>query len=65
MVMMMGEYNYDELFTNPKVERSKDIFLPIIGRIIFLIFVTLSSIVLMNLMIGLAVSDIQGILKEV
>lgn len=46
-------------------ENSNHDFLPVISRIIFLIFVMLASIVLMNLLIGLAVSDIQGLLNEV
>jgi transient receptor potential cation channel subfamily A protein 1 len=54
VVMMMGEYEYGELF--PKNDEMR---LTATSRIIFLVFVVLSSIVLMNLMIGLAVNDIQ------
>ncbi|EFA02876.2 transient receptor potential channel pyrexia [Tribolium castaneum] len=49
-VMMMGEFDYSDLFTG--LERPA-------SRVIFLLFVILTSIVLMNLMVGLAVSDIQ------
>lgn len=55
--MMMGEYDYEDLF--------KDSYLPYTSRIVFVIFVLLSSIVLINLMIGLAVYDIQALVKEV
>lgn len=46
-------------------DRHSPNLLSITGRVIFITFVMLASIVLMNLMIGLAVSDIQGLLNEV
>lgn len=58
--MMMGEYEYEDLFNS-----KKNIFLPITSRIVFFVFIMLASIVLINLMIGLAVNDIQGLEKEV
>ncbi|CAL7934148.1 unnamed protein product [Xylocopa violacea] len=61
VVMMMGEYEYGALFSDEKNESS---FLPATSRVVFLAFVMLASIVLMNLMIGLAVNDIQGLEKE-
>ncbi|XP_046750138.1 transient receptor potential channel pyrexia-like [Diprion similis] len=64
MVMMTGEYNFDELVETIDDKPGTNVVLPFVGRIVFLMFVMLASIVLMNLMIGLAVSDIQGILKE-
>ncbi|XP_046474385.1 transient receptor potential channel pyrexia [Neodiprion pinetum] len=63
MVMMTGEYNFDDLVKTMDITE-KNVVLQFVGRIVFLMFVMLASIVLMNLMIGLAVSDIQGILKE-
>lgn len=60
VVMMMGEYEYGDLF-----DEEKNYFLPVTSRIVFLIFIMLASIVLINLMIGLAVNDIQGLEKEV
>ncbi|XP_014616894.1 PREDICTED: transient receptor potential channel pyrexia-like isoform X2 [Polistes canadensis] len=60
-VMMMGEYDYENLFPyNTKSDKS---FLGFTSRVIFLGFVILVSMVLMNLMIGLAVNDIQGLQK--
>ncbi|KAK9737004.1 Ankyrin repeats (3 copies) [Popillia japonica] len=60
-VMMMGEFEYADLFT--KSDNGTDIAqgLPTTSRVIFLMFVIVASIVLMNLMVGLAVSDIQGL----
>jgi len=57
VVMMMGEYEYNELFESN--------FLSVTSRIVFVAFIMLASIVLINLMIGLAVNDIQGLEKEV
>ncbi|KYN39147.1 Transient receptor potential channel pyrexia [Trachymyrmex septentrionalis] len=56
VVMMMGEYEYNELFESN--------FLSVTSRIVFVVFIMLASIVLINLMIGLAVNDIQGLEKE-
>ncbi|KAI4464127.1 transient receptor potential channel pyrexia [Holotrichia oblita] len=60
-VMMMGEFEYADLFT--QTNNGTDIAqgLPTTSRVIFLMFVIVASIVLMNLMVGLAVSDIQGL----
>lgn len=58
----MGEYEYKDLFKN---KNDKDTFLPVTSRIVFFVFTMLASIVLINLMIGLAVNDIQGLEKEV
>lgn len=60
VVMMMGEYEYGDLF-----DEKNNYFLPVTSRIVFLIFIMLASIVLINLMIGLAVNDIQSLEKEV
>lgn len=57
--MMMGEYNYDELF------KDKSTFLPVTSRIVFFVFTMFASIGLVNLMIVLAINDIQGLEKEV
>ncbi|XP_025992946.2 transient receptor potential channel pyrexia [Solenopsis invicta] len=61
VVMMMGEYDYDDLFDT---KNDKNTFLPVTTRIVFVVFIMLVSIVLINLTIGLAVNDIQGLEKE-
>lgn len=63
VVMMMGEYDYENLF--PSDTKGDKSFLTVTSRVIFLGFIILASMVLMNLMIGLAVNDIQGLQKEV
>ncbi|KAJ8971001.1 hypothetical protein NQ317_012582 [Molorchus minor] len=55
-VMMMGEFEYADLFADEAVAPYR---LPATSRFIFLAFIILTSIVLMNLMVGMAVSDIQ------
>ncbi|KAG5876875.1 hypothetical protein JTB14_021238 [Gonioctena quinquepunctata] len=55
-VMMMGEFEYSDLFAETAPNSS---LLPATSRFIFLFFIILTSIVLMNLMVGVAVSDIQ------
>lgn len=54
---MMLEFDYENMFEPVQDVRA----LSIVGRIIFVSFVILVSIVMMNLMLGLAVSDISAL----
>lgn len=59
MVMMTSEFDYVALFDE---EHSKDLAASlIIVRVIFVIFLILAAIVLMNLMVGVAVNDINDL----
>lgn len=59
MVMMTSEFDYVALFDE---EHSRDLATSlIIVRIVFLIFVVLAAIVLMNLLVGVAVNDINDL----
>ena len=58
--MMMGEYEYGDLFS----KKNESSFLPVTSYIVFFIFM-LASMILVNLMIGIAVNDIQGLKKKV
>ncbi|XP_068907315.1 transient receptor potential channel pyrexia-like [Tenebrio molitor] len=60
VAMMMGEFDYVDIFHNRNYVQSSS---PV-SRVTFLVFVILTSIVLMNLMIGLAVNDIQTLKQE-
>ncbi|XP_046682041.1 transient receptor potential channel pyrexia-like [Homalodisca vitripennis] len=69
-VMMTGEYDYMDLFSkssnvngNSYDDSESETLVPT-SRIIFMLFVLLASVALMNLMVGLAVSDIQGLQTE-
>ena len=54
--MMLGEIDYGELV---KIQ-----LFPVTAHIIVILFLFLVSIILMNLLVGLAVSDIQGLSKS-
>ena len=55
--MLLGEYNYKANFIDP-VESS------FWAKVIFVIFVLDMSVVLMNLILGMAVSDIEGLQRS-
>ena len=57
VVMMSGEFEFDELFNNI-TERLNH---PISGYFLWLVFVILIPIILANLLVGLAVDDIKGV----
>jgi hypothetical protein len=57
-VMMIGEYDFDSLFFSPQ-----DVLLPYptFTLLFFLVFMMIMSIIVMNLLVGLAVDDIKGV----
>ncbi|KAL3267506.1 hypothetical protein HHI36_011629 [Cryptolaemus montrouzieri] len=57
-VMMAGEFEYADLYDGEEAEPK---FSLVLSRFLFLMFIVLNSIVLMNLMIALAASDIQSL----
>lgn len=58
LVMMTSEFNYNESFDKKLSELSEPVFMP---RIIFITFLILVSIVLMNLIVGVAVNDVNNL----
>ncbi|XP_046606728.1 transient receptor potential channel pyrexia-like [Neodiprion virginianus] len=57
MVMMTSEFDYSDLFTG-----QEDYIVTLtLGRLVFVAFLVLAAIVLMNLMVGLAVNDINDL----
>ncbi|XP_070189214.1 transient receptor potential cation channel subfamily A member 1 homolog [Littorina saxatilis] len=59
-VMMIGEFDFDNVFndsTNP-------LHYSAVSYIIFIAFLIIMSILLMNLLVGLAVDDIKGVLEK-
>ena len=56
LTMLLGEYDFTEVFVQEDVN--------IIAKLIFVIFVFDMSVVLMNLIVGLAVNDVQSIRRE-
>lgn len=57
IVMMSGELEYEDIF----FDDTQPIKFPLTAQVMFLAFVVLVTIILTNLMVGLAVSDIQGL----
>ncbi|XP_076287517.1 transient receptor potential cation channel subfamily A member 1 [Lasioglossum baleicum] len=62
LVMMTGEFEYDDLFNVTMKGASSPLLFT--GKAVFLAFIMLVSITLMNLMIGLAVNDIQDLERQ-
>ena len=71
-VMMLGEIDYEDLYYPQKeflsgsdiVSESEHQTFPGTAHLLVLFFIFLVSIILMNLLVGLAVSDIQGLSKS-
>ena len=54
--MLLGEYEYTNTFVN--TEKSW------VAKVVFIVFVVDMSVVLMNLVLGLAISDIEELQKN-
>ena len=70
---MLGEIDYEDLYYPQKqivqnlteiVSQSEHQAFPGTAHFLVLLFIFLASIILMNLLVGLAVSDIQGLAKS-
>lgn len=62
VVMMSGELEFEDMFYNG--EPGEEIQFPYTAHFLFLMFVVLVTVILTNLLVGLAVSDIQGLQKS-
>ncbi|CAG7834104.1 unnamed protein product [Allacma fusca] len=60
IIMMTGELNYDETFYDEEKDNGGPP-IPLTGHIIYTSFTLLLTIVLINLLIGMVVSDVQGL----
>ncbi|TRY61220.1 hypothetical protein TCAL_02177 [Tigriopus californicus] len=54
LAMMVGEFNFGDIFLNSKIRY------PITTQIMFVLFLLLVSIIIMNLLVGLAISNITA-----
>lgn len=57
--MMAGELEFEDIFY--REDDNDELKYPVTSHIVFFGFVLLITIILTNLMVGLAVSDIQGL----
>lgn len=62
LVMMTGELSFDDLLLGDN-ENKPAVLLEISAHVIFVLFVLFVTIILMNLLVGIAVHDIQGLQK--
>ncbi|XP_044178516.1 transient receptor potential cation channel subfamily A member 1 homolog [Acropora millepora] len=56
-VMMIGEFDFDDTFNS-------DVTVPGVTWFLFIVFVIVLTLILMNLLIGLAVDDIKGVQEQ-
>lgn len=61
VVMMIGELEFEDIFYSSGDGKTSAVLYPITAHLMFFAFVILVTIILMNLLVGLAVSDIQGL----
>ena len=63
-VMMIGEFEYDAIFNGDKTTHQGTIYQETAAYILFVVFMILMSIIVMNLLVGLAVDDIKAVQEQ-
>lgn len=61
--MMVGELNLSILINDPVVQDDPPLIFELSAQFIFILFLMFVTIILMNLLVGIAVHDIQGLRK--
>ncbi|CAH2985734.1 unnamed protein product [Chilo suppressalis] len=61
--MMVGELNLNILINDPLADEDPPLVFELSSQIIFILFLMFVTIILMNLLVGIAVHDIQGLRK--
>ncbi|CAL8132948.1 unnamed protein product [Orchesella dallaii] len=62
--MMSGEINYDNLFHDQPDGDDFQLPFPISTKLLFAVFISIVTLILCNLLIGLTVSDIQSLQSD-
>lgn len=58
--MMIGEIEFDAIFNDP----DKKVYYKVPTYILFILFLIIMAIIIMNMLIGLAVDDIKGVQEK-
>jgi hypothetical protein len=63
LVMMTGELDFEDLLLGKDDENKPSFLLEVSAHVIFTVFLLFVTVILMNLLVGIAVHDIQGLQK--
>ena len=63
LVMMTGELDFEDMLLGKDDGKKEPVLLEISGHVVFTVFLLFVTVILMNLLVGIAVHDIQGLQK--
>ncbi|GFG37774.1 hypothetical protein Cfor_02412 [Coptotermes formosanus] len=63
LVMMTGELDFEDMLLGKDDEKKAPFLLEISAHVVFTVFLLFVTVILMNLLVGIAVHDIQGLQK--
>lgn len=63
LVMMTGELEFEDLILGKAEEKKPEFLLEFSAHVVFVVFLLFVTVILMNLLVGIAVHDIQGLQK--
>jgi hypothetical protein len=64
LVMMTGELDFEDMFLGTDDDNNDPFILEISGHVVFTVFLLFVTVILMNLLVGIAVHEIQGLQKS-
>lgn len=63
-VMMIGEFEFDSIFNTARSTDSEMVYQETVTYLMFVVFMIIMSIIIMNLLVGLAVDDIKAVQEQ-